>query len=467
MKKYDLVIIGGGAAGFAAAIKASEFEVKIAMIEAENLGGICVNVGCVPTKHLLAVGYLYKLGKLKRFEGIGLEQKFLDFRKVIEQKEKLINELRKEKYINVANDFPNVDIYKEKAQFISKNQVKVGKEILQAEKFIIATGSSPNILKIRGIEKVEYLTNVEALTLKKLPKSLLIIGGRALSLEFAQMYNNFGTKVTILQRSKRIIPDEEPEISLRLKEYLEFEGIGIHTNVQLKNIEQRGNEKLVTVMIEGKEREFKGDQLLMATGRRPNTSQLGLEKAGVKVGQKNGAILTNEKLETTANHIWAAGDVRGIIMLETVAAKEGFIAANNALSNKKLAVDFHSVPHAIFTDPQVASVGLTDEKAVQQGYQCKCRVLDMSLVPKASVISDTRGLIKMVIDAKTDRILGVHILSPLAADVIHEAILTVKFKMTIDDIIDTVHIFPTLSESIKLVAQSFRKDISKLSCCVE
>ncbi len=228
---------------------------------------------------------------------------------------------------------------------------------------------------------------------------------------------------------------------------------------------------MVTASVEGQEREFEAEEVLMATGRTPDISDLGLEKAGVKLRGDDGAILVNSEMRTSAQRIWAAGDALGELMLETVAAKEGSMAAENARApsnvKRKRKMDFSAVPHAIFTIPQVASVGLTDAKAVSKGYECNCSVLDMTLVPNAHITGDTRGLVKMVIDNETGRILGVHILSALAADIIHEAVLAVKHKLTIDDIIDTVHIFPTMAESIKLVAQSFRKDISKMSCCSE
>ncbi|MGQ9468372.1 MAG: FAD-dependent oxidoreductase [Nitrososphaerales archaeon] len=242
-------------------------------------------------------------------------------------------------------------------------------------------------------------------------------------------------------------------------------GTGFYA-IKASEIVKEGKRKVVKAMIEGEEREFEADQLLMATGRKANTKDLALENAGVKV-REDGAIIVNEEMQATAPHIWAAGDVIGEPMLETAAAKEGSIAAENALTNSHRKVDFLSIPRAIFTSPQVATVGLTDRKANERGYRCACNTIPMSEVPKAHIIKDTRGLIKMVIDADSKRVLGVHILASNAADIIMEGVYAVKYKLTIDDIIDTVHIFPTLAESIKLVATSFKKDIRKLSCCVE
>src|SRR6266566_1016762 len=236
----------------------------------------------------------------------------------------------------------------------------------------------------------------------------------------------------------------------------------------------RGNARFVSrtrvkvdgINVGGREFEARGSELLLATGRDPNTDLLGLEIVPVGLRQ-DGAVRVNREMHTTARHVWAAGDVIGEPMLETIAAKEGATAAENALSGTHKKIDFLPVPRAIFTSPQVASVGLTEKGAHERGYNCACRTIPMSKVPKAIVIRDTRGLIKMVAEASTGRTLGVHILADGAADIIHEAVLAVKYGLTIDDIVDTVHVFPTMTESIKLAATSFRKDIDELSCCAE
>ncbi len=209
-----------------------------------------------------------------------------------------------------------------------------------------------------------------------------------------------------------------------------------------------------------------GDELLMATGREPNTREIGLEAVGVKL-REDGAVKVNQEMHTTASNVWAAGDVIGEPMLETIAAKEGATAAENALRGTPRKINFLPVPKAVFTSPQVASVGLTDKEANEKGYKCTCRTVEMNKVPKVITIRETRGLIKMVAENSTGRILGVHILSDNAADIIHEGVLAVKYMLTVDDIIDTVHVFPTMAESTKLAAMSFRKDLENLSCCAE
>ena len=389
----------------------------------------------------------------------------LDFAGTITEKREIVEGLRKGRYIDVI-DALGITLVRGKAVFVSKNDVKVNGNILQADKFVIATGSSPHILPIEGVDSVDYLTNVEVMELSELPESMIVLGGRAIGLEFAQMFAHFGTKVTVLQRSPRIIPEEESIISDYLKAYLEEEGINIQAGAGVRRFRKENGDIVVTALFGEEKREFKAKKLLMATGRKPNTKDLGLEKAGVKVSE-NGTIIVNEGMRTSTPNIWAAGDVIGDPMLETVAGKEGAIAAENALANKGKKMDFSAVPHAVFTIPQVASVGLTEKQAEEKGITCRCSTIPMELVPKALLAKDTRGLIKMVMDAKTERIIGVHILASLASEMIHESVLAVKYGMTIGDIIDTVHVFPTMTEAVKLVALSFRKDISKMSCCAE
>ncbi len=463
---FDLVIIGSGSAAFAAALKAAEHGSKVAMVEKGTIGGTCVNVGCVPSKNLLRVGELRYYDTNRDFPGIRPGRTSLEFRKVIEQKDQIVRGLRKEKYSDVLRSLPSTKLFRGKARFVSKTRVKVDGISVDGRKFIVASGSSPRIPQILGIDKVDYLTNVEALSLRDIPDSMLILGGRALGLEFAQMYAHMGTKVTVLQRSDRIIPEEEPAISDSLRQYLEEEGIRIKTGVQVKQVDEKNGEKVVVAEASGKEFEMHGDELLMATGREPNTSDLGLEVVGVRL-REDGAVKVNREMHTTANNVWAAGDVIGEPMLETIAAKEGATAAENALQGTHKKIDFLPVPRTVFTSPQVASVGLTEKQAEEQGYECACRTVEMSKVPKAITIRETRGLIKMVAEARTGRVLGVHILADNAADIIHEGVLAVKYKLMIDDLIDTVHVFPTLAESTKLVAISFRKNIDALSCCSE
>ena len=467
MDFYDLIIIGGGAAGFAAAMKANDLKIKTLMVnnDAIGLGGTCVNVGCVPTKYLLNIGDLIYESRNQRFEGIKSSIS-INFQKVIEGKNKLIKQLQLDKYENVLKKLTNVDLVEGNAKFISNSEIQVdNQKPFQAKNFIIATGSSSFIPPIKGIEQVDYITNIEALQLKKLPKSMIVLGGGALGVEFAQLFSRYGTKVYLFEMLDSIVPNEEPEISKYLKDYLQEEGIEIYTNAKIIEIENDGSEKIIKVLHNNDESTFKAEHILIAAGRKPNTHNLGLEKIGINLGKK-GQVIVDEFMKAGEN-IWAAGDVIGEPMLETIAAREGMIATNNALSEEKIKMDYRVAPHAIFTNPQVGSVGYTDLQANQLGFDCRCNTIPIGFVAKSKIINEDRGVLKIVINLKTEEILGIHILSTNAADLIHEGVMIIKNHMTLDDVIGTIHVFPTLSEAIKLTAQSFKRDISVISCCIE
>lgn len=432
--------------------------------------GTCVNVGCIPSKNLIGAGEILHDSRYPSYSSISPVSNYLDFTEIIQNKNNLVRLLRNSKYEQVLSAFENVRLIEGEASFVSHKAIKVNGKKIEADKFIIVTGSSPIIPSIKGIDIVDYLTNVEALSLKEIPSSLVVIGGRALGLEFAQMYSRFGTKVTLLQKSDRIIPTHEPEISEKLEEYLRDEGVEIFTGVKVSEVSQENGTKFVKTRsgATGKEKIFEGEQLLIATGRRPNTAGLRLENAGVQSRENDGAIVVNSEMHTSMENIWAAGDVVGEPMLESVAAKEGVIAADNSLMDNHKNIDFHSVPYAIFTSPQLASVGLTELQMKEKYGFCSCKILDMNQVSKSLTVNQTKGILKMVVNPRDNNtILGVHILADLAADMIHETILAVKYRLTVDDIIDTVHVFSTMTEAIKLVATSFKHDVKKLTCCAE
>ena len=468
MKQYDLIILGGGAAGFAAAMKADELKAQTLLVNNTTIGigGTCVNVGCVPTKFMLNIGDLIDYVAKPKFNGLTCSISS-DFGQLIEEKNKLVSQLRVEKYENVLKALSNVQYREGEAKFISKSEILIDdQKKFTADKFIIATGSSTFIPPIEGIENAKYLTNIDALQLKKLPRSMIVVGGGPLGLEFSQLFARFGTKVILLHRSNNIAPREEPELSLFLKQSLQDDNlIEIHTNVKILHVKEESEKILVQALINEEEKLFKSEKLLIATGRRANTKSLNVKNLDLKLGTK-GEIIVNNYMRAN-DHIWAAGDVTGEPMLETVAARKGMIAANNALSNEKIKMDYRVVPHAIFTNPQVGSVGSTDLQANQMGFDCRCNTIPISFVPKSKIIKEDRGVIKIVINRKTEEILGIHILSRDAADLIHEGVMILRNKMKLDDVINTIHVFPTLSESIKLACQSFKRDVSKMSCCIE
>lgn len=467
MKTFDLIIIGGGAGAFAAAIRASELKAQTALINAGlPLGGTCVNVGCVPSKALLYAGEILHLAKNHGVPGVELDVKNFDFRRVVQDELALVETLRNDKYSKVLAGIEHVTHIEGKAKFVSRNQIEANGEYYRAEKFIIATGSTASVPPIPGIQEVGFITHIEALKLEKQPKELIVIGAGPIGLEFGQMYSRFGTKVTILELHTTIFPLSEYELVSHLSLILSREGIMIKTGAKVSQAWKDKDKKIISFIVEEKEEQVSGDEILLATGKTPNTAALGLEAAGVAI-DKRGAITVNAFLQTSQPHIFAAGDVINLpLRLEITAGHEGTLAAENALTGSQKGIDYDTVPYTIFTDPQLAGVGLTEGEQMKRFGTCACRTVSFADVPRAIITKRTEGLIKMAIHPETRQITGVHILAPHAGELVAQAMMLVKNKNTIDDVVESLPMFPTLSEAIKLAALSFTKDISKLSCCV-
>jgi len=467
MEKYDLIIIGGGAGAFASAIKANELGAKTLMVNSGlPLGGTCVNVGCVPSKTLLWAGEVMHLAKNHNIPGIEIEVKSFDFLKVVQDELDLVARLREEKYEKVLKGLEEVTHNEAKTKFISPNEIEVDGKRYSADKFIIAAGSTTTPPPVDGIHETGYITHIEALKLTEQPKELIILGAGALGLEFAQMFARFGTKVTILQRGPSIFKKAEKELTDRLAEILTREGITIKTNASLKAVRKQDDKKVVSNEINGKQEEVSGDEIFVATGKTPNTKELDLPKASVEVDSKQ-AIVVNENFQTSQSHIYAVGDVVALpLRQEPSAGREGTLATENALKGTKNKIDYNTVPYTVFTDPQLAGVGLTEEEEMKLLGRCLCRTVSFVDIPKAIIMRKMEGLIKLVIHPENKLILGVHILAPQAGELIAQAIWLIKDNKTIDDVVNSLPMFPTLSESVKIAALSFTKDISQLSCCI-
>lgn len=467
MKKFDLIIIGGGAGGFAAAIRANELGAKTVMINAGlPLGGTCVNVGCVPSKRLLRASELLHLAQNHKMPGIELAVRKFDFRALIENELDLVSRMRQQKYEKVLAGLARVTLMDGYATFISDSEVQVNAETLSAGQFIIATGSRATVPPIEGIEATGFVTYIEALKLQRLPEDLIVIGAGPVGIEFAQMYSRFGSNVTIVKRSPGILRHAEPILAKRLAELLKAEGISIITPEAFKHARRENGKKVLAISVDGKDMEVAADEILLATGKTPNTNDLGLDVAGVDVDTRQ-AVVVNENFQTSQPHIFAVGDVTDQpARLEATAGREGTLAAGNALDGSRDCIDYDTVPFTIFTDPQLAGVGLTEEEQMKRTGTCDCRTLSFEHVPRAILMNRTEGLINMTIHPSTEEIMGVHILAPDAGELIAAATMVVKNKNTVDDVINSLLMFPTLAESLKAVALSFKKDIANLSCCV-
>jgi mercuric reductase len=466
-KKYDLIIIGGGAGAFAASNTANRLKKKTLMINDSKilpLGGTCVNVGCVPSKVMLHQGHEYYYSTHSKFKAVNVKGK-IDFVKALKETRDMIKGFREKNYGNVIKKQKYVEFIEGRGKFIDENTIEVNGEKFIGDYIIIATGASTLVPKIKGIENVPYLTNVNIFDLKKKPKSITIIGGGPQAMEFSQIFNHFGIKVIVLQRS-RILKKMDSIIGEELKKYLEEEGITIKTGVSFEEVKKTSNGVEINILIDGKKKTITSDLLFLATGLNPHTKDINSNKAEVEL-DKRGFVKVDKFMQTSQNNIYAIGDVNGLLPLETTAAKEGSVAALNIFENAKKTINYNEIPSAVFTSPEVAVVGITEEEYMKKHGTCLCSTIKLEHVEKALAIKDTRGLIRMILDHKTKQVVGVEIVSPMAADIITTAVYAIKNKMTIDDIRDTVHVFPTMSEMIKKVAQSFSQNLDDMACCVE
>ncbi len=470
MNKYDLIIIGGGAAAFAAANTANSLKKRTLMINDKKilpLGGTCVNVGCIPSKIMLHQGAMAYYSTRNAFKALKISAE-ADFIEALRETREMVMGFQESNYSKVIAKQEFIDFKEGHGKFKDNHTVIVGNEEFVGENIVIATGASTFIPPIKGIQDIDYLTNDKIFfELDKKPESIIIIGGGAEAMEFSQIFHHFGIKVTVLQRSDRILTKYDADIAKELQKHLIDEGITIHTGTSIKEV--KNNNGQVTVIFnnkESKEISINAEKVLVATGLKPHTDNIDLENAGVELDQK-GNVKVNEYLQSTQPNIYAAGDVTGLMPLETVAAKQGSIVARNIFQNAKVTINYFEIPHAVFTSPQVAAVGITEEEYMKKYNTCLCKMISWSHVEKAAAIKETKGLIRMVIDPETKVVLGVHIVGHMAADIITTATYAVKNKMTIDDIRDVVHVFPTMSEVIKKVAQSFTANLDDMACCVE
>jgi len=460
---YDLVVLGSGSAAFAAAITATEAGARVALIESGVVGGTCVNVGCVPSKAMLASAEAYFRAGHHPFAGIRTSAVGFDLGQIVDCKDALVGRLRSEKYLDLATAY-GFTVCRGHAEFLDQETIACGGERLSAGRYLIATGASPAVPPIPGLRDAGYLTSTTALELREPPRELVVIGANAIGLELGQLFMRLGARVTFLDMAPRITPFEEPEVSDAMRAILEEEGAAVVTGASVTSVAADGGRRLVTFTADGAERTVSPDQVLVATGRRPNTAGLGLDRAGVDVTER-GAVRVDDSLRTSNPRVWAAGDVTGPPQFVYVAAHEGSLAARNAITGGNLRVDFRALPRVIFTAPTVAAVGLTDEQAVQQRIACECRVLPMSAVPRALVNRDTRGFVKIVAEAGSGRIVGATVVADGAGDVIQAAIYAVQFGLTTDQVASTWAPYLTFAEGFRLAAQTFKRDVGKLSCC--
>ncbi|MDP3070447.1 MAG: mercury(II) reductase [Opitutaceae bacterium] len=461
-----LLIVGGGGAAFSAALKASGLGARATIInDGLPMGGTCVNVGCVPSKTLLrAAEALNRVQSPGRFAGIETTGQLADFAAVIRQKHELVEALRQAKYADVIGDDPKIKFIPGRGRLIDARTVEVHGGRLSGDAVLLCTGARPSVPAISGLADVPFLTNESAFELNELPESLLVLGGRYVALECAQIFSRLGSRVTVVQRSTRILPTESPGLTEELAAHLKAEGLGIVTGVAVQRVFKDGPGVAVEAVVNGQREVFRASHLLLATGRTPNSDGLGLEEVGVKV-DADGFIRTDDHLGTTVPGVYAAGDVIGEPMFVYTAAYEGALAAENALTGAARSRDYTALPWVVFVDPQVAGVGLDLVQAEAAGHDAEASTVPLSQVPRALAARDTRGFIQLIRDRKTDRLLGARILAPEGGELLMEAALAIRHGIAVRELASAFHPYLTLSEGIKLASLSFGKDVKKLSCC--
>ncbi|MBW6481922.1 MAG: mercury(II) reductase [Vicingaceae bacterium] len=483
---YDLIIIGGGSAAFSAAIKAESLGLTTLMVNGGlDFGGTCVNVGCVPSKNLIRAGETAYHATHSNFTGIKPKGVDIDFAQIIKDKKKLVAILQEKKYMDVVSDFKNLTMLKGWATFKDQNTIEIfedknsnsliGEGRLKANSspsgrlggaFLIATGATTNIPNIEGLDKIGYLTNVSLFDLEEKPESLTIMGAGYIGLEIAMAYNRLGVKVRIIEFTDRVLRTQTPDISEALETQMRNEGIEILPNFRAVKFEKQGNETIIhckcpdgsfTQLIE------KG-YVVIATGTTPNTNKLGIENIGLEL-TKAGHILVNEKMETNLSNVFAAGDVANTPPFVYTAALEGKIAIENAFSGANRKTDYSSLPWVVFTDPQIAGVGLDENEAANQNIPFEVSKIGLDNVPRAIAANDTRGFIKLIRNTETDKLIGARVVAPEGGELIQQLSMAIKFGITVTELAESLYPYLTLGEGIKLAAITFGKDVSKLSCC--
>ena len=474
-KGYDLVVIGGGAAGFAAIVKYREllgFEKRIAMITKGPIGGTCVNVGCVPSKHLIETAKAFKIREIFSRRGVKVSQVGIEFPSIMKSLREFVESIRRDKYEKLLEHY-DVDLYIGTARFTSPKSISVssgdGRIDIYGEHFIVATGSRPSTPRIDGLNEISYYTSDTIWGVEELPGRMLVMGSGAIGLELAQAFARLGSIVEVVEILDRPLPGVEPEISKALGDILSKEGVKIYTKSKVAGFSRRGSRVVAKILTPQGSVEEEYDAVLIATGRRPNTEDLGLELAGIEVDNK-GFVRVSRDLRTSNPKIYAAGDVAGTpkpALLETLAAKEGATAAENIALGGEKSIDYEATPVVIFTDPEVAYVGFTEHRLVEAIGMCSCRVVGFNLTAKSGIMGVEQGLAKIVVDPRSNVIVGVHVLAPHASEFIVAASLMIKHRYTVEDLVEAIHVFPTAYEVMKLAGQAFIRDVGRMPCCVE
>ena len=452
--KYDAIIIGSGQAGNPLAYRLADVGWQVALIEQRNLGGTCINTGCTPTKTMVHRAQIAHYARNAARWGVHAENVTADLPTIVAQKDSVVASFRGgvQKKIGLH---PNIRLYQGVARFTNAHQIQVGEILLESDKIFINTGGRPIIPDIPGLDPASVLTNESMMDLKVLPEHLIVLGGGYIGLEFGQMFRRFGSKVTILQNRAQIVPREDAEIATELQKILEGEGIEFQLNVQANRVEHTGGSVKVSVTTPRGPTTISGSHLLAAVGRRPNTDDLGLDNAGIETDE-TGFIRVNSRLETNVSGIWALGDVKGGPAFTHISYNDFQIVDANLTQGKNLTIENRIVPYCVFTDPQLGGVGMTEKEARAAGRKLKIGKIPMSHVARAIERDETAGLMKIIVDAANDRILGAAILGCEGGELVHVLYTLMLANLPYTLIKGAVYIHPTLTEGFFALLDSVK-----------
>ena len=442
--KFDAIIIGTGQAGKPLSYALADLGWKVALIERAELGGSCINTGCTPTKTMVASAQVAHYARDAARWGVRVSGVEVDLPAVVARKNQVVQNARTSIQKRIDSR-PNIRLVRGPARFIAPHQVQVGAEVFESQKIFINTGTRPAVPQIPGLDTVPFLTNATVMELQAAPEHLLVLGGGYIGLEFGQMFRRFGSRVTIIHNGERILPREDPDIVSALQTALEAEGIVLRMNVETKRVENHSGSIALTLESGGSSERLQGSHLLVATGRKPNTEDLGLETAGVLTGSR-GYIKVNGRLETNVPGIWALGDVKGGPAFTHISYNDYQIAYANIIEGKNLSIENRYLPYALFTDPQLGRVGITESDARASGRKFKMGTFPMSSVARAIERDETAGLMKIIVDAENDRILGAAILGSEGGETVQilGAMILADAPYTV--LKGAVYIHPTLAE---------------------
>ncbi len=446
MKKYDLAVIGGGSAGMNLIRPAAAKGWKCALAESSHLGGTCINVGCIPSKTLIFSARVMRMVSEANNYGVTVNQPEADWPAMVRRKDRLVGRIRNRNYSEVEQN-RNIDLFEGEATFSNPQELNINGDKIFADKIVIAAGSRPSIPPVSGLDQIEYLTSTTAMEMDELPESIIILGGGIIALEFSQLFNHLGVKITVLQRNQRLAPVLDPDISAEIQKIITEEGIEVITGVEVRSVGSQGSRVYAEDYSTGSPVRYSAEKLFIATGRISNGDRLALDRADIETDE-SGFIKVDNSFKTSRDGIWAIGDITGGPMFTHRAWHDGMLLGKHLVEEAEITNVGRLIPFAVFTSPEIATVGMLEKEAVRAGYDVRVQRFEIGHLGRALSMDQYKGFVKLVSDRNSGKLLGAHLLTPEAGELIHELIIAIRFGAKIEDLKDMMHVHPTLSESI-------------------